>query len=235
MKRTPASGPERTFVPARSCIAPAGATGCPPPRMSSALGWAQGSPFISLRRAPAAPGHERRRPSPREQPSRVGSGRWGALRSEIKEERRAQPDSGDIRGAERPAVLISRNLSYASANVRNGPAGDGDKGVGFTSGGTRQGKQRLYIYTAIVGACARIRPGVFRRNLACRGGRSLQSDVRSARAVHPCEVKAGQRLGPHGRNREQAGQDRGHKPGHRRRIQIRQRSAVSPGTVNGST
>ena len=92
--------------------------------MSSALGCAQGSPLISLRRAPGGPGLESRSPSTREQPTRIGSGRRGALRSEIKEERRAQPDSGDIRGAECPAVLISRNVSYASANVRNGPLTD---------------------------------------------------------------------------------------------------------------
>ena len=60
-----------------------------------------------------------RRPGPpgtREQPTRTGSGRRGALRSEIKEERRAQPDSGDIRGAECPVGLIPRRLSRATAN-----------------------------------------------------------------------------------------------------------------------
>jgi hypothetical protein len=106
----------QTFGPARSWTAPARATGCPPPRMSSPLGCAQGSPLTSLRRAPGSPGLEHGRPSTREQPVLVGSGRRGALRSEIKEERRAQPASGDIRGAERPAVLISRHLTHARSD-----------------------------------------------------------------------------------------------------------------------
>jgi hypothetical protein len=111
----------RVPVAVRSGTAPAGATGCPPPRMSSALGCAQGSPLISLRRAPGSPSLESARPSTREQPRVSGSGRRGALRSEIKEERRAQPASGDIRGAERPVGLISRTPSCENANVRNGP------------------------------------------------------------------------------------------------------------------
>ena len=53
--RSTAPGPLPTFALARVCIAPAGDGGCPPPRMSSALGCAQGSPLISLRRAPAVP------------------------------------------------------------------------------------------------------------------------------------------------------------------------------------
>ena len=108
--RSAAPGPLRMFALARACIAPAGDGGCPPPRMSSALGCAWGSPLISLRRAPAVPGLEPPQSSTCEQPVRLGSGWWGALRSEIKEERRAQPDSGDIRGAERPAAPISRHL-----------------------------------------------------------------------------------------------------------------------------
>jgi len=89
--------------------------------MSSALGCAQGSPLTSLRRTPAVPGLEHRRLSIARQPGHAGSGRWGALRSEVKEERRAQPDSGDIRGAECPTVLISRHLSDATAGVcKNG-------------------------------------------------------------------------------------------------------------------
>ena len=57
-----AFGPLQTFVLERSRIAPAGAIGCPPPRMSATLGCAQGSPFISLRRAPAVPGLEQSSP-----------------------------------------------------------------------------------------------------------------------------------------------------------------------------
>lgn len=37
-----------------------------------------------------------------------GSGRWGALHSEVKEERRAKPDAGDMSGAARPGVPIAR-------------------------------------------------------------------------------------------------------------------------------
>jgi len=36
----------------------------------------------------------------------AGSGRWGVLRSEVKEEGRAQPGPGDMSAAERPTVLI---------------------------------------------------------------------------------------------------------------------------------
>ena len=119
--RSDAIAPLQTFAVAHARTAPAGDSGCPPPRMSSALGGARGSPLISLRRAPAVPGLDSRRSSSRKQPTRIGSRRWGALRSKIKEERRAQPDTGDIRGAERPAVPISRSLWHASANVCNGP------------------------------------------------------------------------------------------------------------------
>ena len=121
--RSDALAPLQTFAVAYARIAPAGDAGCPPLRMSSALGCARGSPLISLRRAPAVPGLDSRCSSSREEPTRTGSGRWSALRSAIKEERRAQPASGDIRGAERPAVPVSRNLSHASAKVCTQPIG----------------------------------------------------------------------------------------------------------------
>ena len=126
-----ACGPSNKFAVAHARTAPAGDGGCPPSRMSSALGCAWGSPLISLRRAPAVPGLESWRSASREQPTRTGSGRWGALRSEIKEERRAQPDSGDIRGAARPTVPISRNCLHANAKVCNGPRADSNRNHGL--------------------------------------------------------------------------------------------------------
>ena len=42
-----------------------------------------------------------------------GSGRRGALRSEVKEESRVKPGSGDMNGAECPVGLISRQCSPA--------------------------------------------------------------------------------------------------------------------------
>ena len=59
---------------------------------------------------PSSPPHPRGAP-PSNTPVVSGSGRWGALRSEVKEEGRAQPGPGDMSGAERPAGLIPQRYS----------------------------------------------------------------------------------------------------------------------------
>jgi hypothetical protein len=75
--------------------------------MSSDLGFAQVSPFTSLRRAPTALGVRHCRRSTVGQPIRLGSGWQGVMWSEVKEETAAQPSSGDMSGTERPATPSS--------------------------------------------------------------------------------------------------------------------------------
>ena len=55
-----------------------------------------------------------------------GAGRWGALRSEVKEEAAAaRPPPGDIRGAEHPSgPLAPRSPHACTTNDRNGPQAD---------------------------------------------------------------------------------------------------------------
>ena len=92
--------------------------------MSPALGAAQGSSFISLRRASGVLGFVTRGRTTIEQPGRIGSGRRGALRSEVKEEVSAKPRPGDIRGAECAVDLIPRSVSQTVSIGSNGPKAD---------------------------------------------------------------------------------------------------------------
>ena len=119
--RVSGRGSLQSFALACAKASRAEATGYPPPRMSPALGCAKGSSFISLRRAPGVLGFVTGRHTTGKQPTRIGSGRRGALRSEIKEEPWATPRAGDIRGAECPVGLILRSASHAKANGRSRP------------------------------------------------------------------------------------------------------------------
>ena len=76
---------------------------------------AKSSSFISLRRSPNAALGKAYGSTAVEWRDVAGSGRWGALRSEIKEEDRAQPGPGDIRGAECPVGLIPTRRSRCAA------------------------------------------------------------------------------------------------------------------------
>jgi hypothetical protein len=69
----------------------------------------------------------------------TGSGRWGALRSEVKEESRVSSGSGDIRAAERPAGLISRHLR--SSTLKSSNAGS-MRGLRASTGQPRAGPGR---------------------------------------------------------------------------------------------
>ena len=74
----------------------------------------------------------------------AGSGRWGALRSEVKEEGRAQPGPGDTNGAERPGGPIPRReTGYAafasSRSARRNTFPMFDFGSGSVRNSTRRG------------------------------------------------------------------------------------------------
>ena len=70
------------------------------------------SSLISLRRLPIALGHHHRGMQALNTNIGDGSGRWGVVRSEIKEEGRPfRPGPGDIRGVRHPGGLIPRSSS----------------------------------------------------------------------------------------------------------------------------
>jgi len=81
------------------------------PLMSPEIGLsANSSSFTSLRLSPDARG-QHHRGSPVARPGGDGSGRWGVLRSEVKEEESAgRSIPGDMNGAVRPAGLIPLGL-----------------------------------------------------------------------------------------------------------------------------
>ena len=81
---------------------------CPP-------GWAAPSPPPLLRSAGHPPPLAATDGGVQAVPRRrsVRSGRWGVLRSEVKEERRAKPGAGDMSGAARPGGPISHLCLHA--------------------------------------------------------------------------------------------------------------------------
>ena len=74
---------------------------------------AKSSSFTSLRRSPDAALGKQRGLFAFKYRDGAGSGGWGAVRSEVKEEGRAQPGPGDMSGAQRPIGLISRRPTQA--------------------------------------------------------------------------------------------------------------------------
>ncbi len=96
------------------CFALAGRAGGSAPRISSGQVCALSSPLIALRKAPHpfVVGLQART-----QTTPSGWAVRGARRSEVKEERRAQPVPGDMSGGGRPAST-SRG---AHANISKGP------------------------------------------------------------------------------------------------------------------
>ena len=95
------------------CFSPGARAGYSATRMSSGQVCALPSPLIALRKAPRPRvlAVQLGDPCP---PTRSGWAAWGARRSEVKEEGRAQPGPGDTSGGGRPASS-SRGAQDADA------------------------------------------------------------------------------------------------------------------------
>ena len=111
-----ACGPLQSFACNVAC---AEATGYPPLLVSPEPGCARLSSFTSLWRAPSVLGNHHRWHARTENQCGIGAGRWGILRSEVKEEGRPKAGPGDTSTAECPAGTITRQRRRA--NDRKGP------------------------------------------------------------------------------------------------------------------